>query len=389
MYRLSPLSRKSAIPPIYLSNLFLGLHYFLTLYVNSSFLGQHLDNSWLNFAFAAGALLNIILLILAPKILHRLSIKGLTLMLAIGEFLAVYLLSILESPTAIFATFVFHQALAPLILYCLDLFLEGEIKDENTTGKSRSFFLTIQNVALIISLLAVSRFVTATNFSTAYVLSALALLPLIGIVIFGLKNINYKNGILEIKRSIAFLKRDKDVMRIILSGFLLQFFYAWMVIYLPLSLAINLHFEWSVIGTLLLVMILPFVIVEIPAGFLADKKFGEKEMLILGFIITGVFTFFIPFLHSPVFLTWAAVLFMTRVGASLIEIGSETYFFKKVKESDSYIISLFRITRPLSFILAPLIAAPILMHVSYQSSFLFLAIIITLGAFFVPKVDTK
>ena len=100
-------------------------------------------------------------------------------------------------------------------------------------------------------------------------------------------------------------------------------------------------------------------------------------------------TFIIPFLQSPIFWIWATVLFITRIGASLVEISSESYFFKHVKEEDTGLISLFRMARPLSFILAPLVAIPVVYFFSYSTSFYFLALLTLSGLLFIPKVDTK
>jgi predicted MFS family arabinose efflux permease len=162
-----------------------------------------------------------------------------------------------------------------------------------------------------------------------------------------------------------------------------------MVIYLPLLLSKEMGFGWPKIGVMFTIMLMPFLLLELPAGFLADKKIGEREILIAGFFIMFLATLAIPRLASAAFLTWAAVLFATRVGASLVEIGSETYFFKHVKEEDTGLISLFRMTRPLSFVVAPLFALPVIYFFSYSTSFYFLALFTLLGLFFIPKVDTK
>jgi MFS family permease len=162
-----------------------------------------------------------------------------------------------------------------------------------------------------------------------------------------------------------------------------------MIIYLPLLLSSEIGFGWDKIGVMFTIMLLPFLIFELPAGLLGDKKFGEKEILVLGFLIMFFATLVIPTISSPIFWLWALVLFGTRIGASLVEISSESYFFKHVKETDVGPISLFRMARPLSFILAPLIAIPVISFFSYSSSFYFLAFFTLLGLLFTPKVDTR
>ena len=122
---------------------------------------------------------------------------------------------------------------------------------------------------------------------------------------------------------------------------------------------------------------------------MADKKFGEKEILAVGFIVMSLSTFVIPILKTPNFWVWASVLFLTRMGAALVEIASETYFFKHVKADDTSIISFFRMIRPTSYIVIPLATIPLVASFSYSDSFAFLALLPALGLFFLPKVDTR
>jgi MFS family permease len=116
---------------------------------------------------------------------------------------------------------------------------------------------------------------------------------------------------------------------------------------------------------------------------------GEKEILIAGFIIMSLATFAIPLLSKPIFWIWAVVLFATRIGASLVEISSESYFFKHVKERDIGEISVFRMVRSFSYVLAPAIALPVVYFSSYSSSFFILALFTLSGLLFIPKKDTK
>jgi MFS-type transporter involved in bile tolerance (Atg22 family) len=76
------------------------------------------------------------------------------------------------------------------------------------------------------------------------------------------------------------------------------------------------------------------------------------------------------------------ILFMTRVGAAMIETMSESYFFKSITEKNDDEISFFRNTGPLSFVIAPLLATPILFLVpSFEYLFFILGAILFLGFF--------
>ena len=215
----------------------------------------------------------------------------------------------------------------------------------------------------------------------------IVLLPIVGLSFKNIKNTDLAKT--KIFSGFKILWKNKDQLRIALVQFILNFFYSWMVIYLPLLLSKQIGFGWDKIGLMLTIMLLPFLVFQWPAGYLADKKIGEKEILVVGIIIMSAATFIIPSLSYPVFWIWATVLFATRVGASLAEVATETYFFKHVKEKDVSEISVFRMVRSFAYVLAPLISWPVVYFFSYSNSFYFLATFTLLGLLFIPKVDTK
>jgi MFS family permease len=175
--------------------------------------------------------------------------------------------------------------------------------------------------------------------------------------------------------------RNKNLSKAYIINLILKFFYAWMIIYTPIYLHQILGFEWDKIGIIFSIMLLPFVLVTFPLGKLSDK-IGEKKMLKLGFIIATSTVFIIPFIRENSILIWAIVLFATRVGAATIEIMSESHFFKIVKEEDVDEISFFRNTGPMSFIIAPLLAIPVLLFTpSFEYIFFVLSAILLCGLF--------
>jgi MFS family permease len=128
-------------------------------------------------------------------------------------------------------------------------------------------------------------------------------------------------------------------------------------------------------------MLIPFVLIEFPIGKLADKKYGEKEFLVFGFIITAIFTAMIYTTNSNSILIWAVLLFCTRIGASFIEIMVETYFFKKTQEKDSGFVGIYRGASPFAYLVAPSISAIIMIywHIPLLGLFPILSGILMLG----------
>lgn len=133
-------------------------------------------------------------------------------------------------------------------------------------------------------------------------------------------------------------------------------------------------FDWNQIGLIFTIMLIPFVLVQIPLGKLADRFFGEKEIMAIGYIIMGISTIALSYINNNVMM-WAIMLFITRIGAASAEIMIETYFFKKIKAKDSEILGVFRVTRPISYFIAPLITVVGLSFSSSSYLFIMLGVI--------------
>lgn len=381
---------------VYLANLFLSFHFFLILYINSSFLKENFSSTGLSLLFMAGAIASLILLIKAPLLIKNIGNYLLTLIFIVIEAVAILGLAFLTNPVTISIFFILHQASATLVFFNLDIFLEAYSSDESKTGGIRGVFLTVANIVLVISPMITGFILSNGDYSKVYLISAVFLIPLFFTIKLGLKREKIENTEhIKIKETLKTLLNDKNIYGVFMAQLILQFFYAWMVIYTPIHLHENLNFEWSEIGLMFTIMLLPFVLFEIPLGSLADKKLGEKEIMTFGFIIIAFFVALIPILNKPDFLIWTVLLFMTRVGASFVEISSESYFFKHVNSGDSNIISLFRMTRPVSFLFAPALAAFTLFFtkkfgLDYSLSFIALAIIVFYGIRYSLMIkDTK
>lgn len=381
---------------VYLSNFFLSFHYFTTAYINSSFLGSKLPtaiaDNLISVLYILASILNIFIFLYAPEILKHIGNYRLILYLAIIDLLAVWGLASTSSLEFILPLFVIHQAIVPIILFGLDIFLEHYTKDEGKTGKYRGFFLTVTNVALVISpLLLAAIGLSKTDFSPAYLLSGIFLVPLILIVGFTLKNFKdpqYRG--IQFEHEIDCFIKNKDISSVFVCNFLLQLFYSWMVIYMPIYLIDKLGLTWEQFGLVLTIALLPFVLFEIPIGNLADKKFGEKEIMAIGFVIIATSLFSISYFSDLRLEVLTLLLFLTRTGAAFVEITTESYFFKKINEGDADMVSIFRISRPFSYIVGPLLGGLTLMILSYQQMFAVLALIMISGIFIVGRItDTR
>jgi hypothetical protein len=378
--------------PIYTSAFFLGLHNFLIIYINSSYLSTFVGKSGVNILYSVGALLNICLFFLAPYILSKIKARTFVSSLLLIEFVCILLLGRAVSASVAVPLFILSQAIVPLIIYSLDLYLESTLVTESNTGWMRGIFITCLNTALLIALFTVSVFAREETFPAIYMVSAFAVIPILLIVSSRFsKDVHHSNtDTFSFSNAILFLSRDKDILRILASNLLLQFFYAIMVIYLPFLLSTVPGFSWGEIGAIVFVMILPFLLFELPLARLMDRRSGETEVLRAGFAIMAFATIALAFITVKIYWLWAGILFITRIGACSVEISNESYFFKKVTDRNPNIISLFRSTQSLAYIISPLLALPLLYFTpNYSHLFLALGFVMFLGLLVIPKVDTK
>jgi len=79
--------------------------------------------------------------------------------------------------------------------------------------------------------------------------------------------------------------KNINVRGIFLISFLYKVYLSCLVIYIPIYLHQNIGLNWSVLGIIFSVMLIPFLLIELPAGILADKLWGEKEILTYGFFV--------------------------------------------------------------------------------------------------------
>lgn len=365
---------------VYLANIFFSFHACLLLYVNSPFLARVVSDRTIAALYIAGSLLNIVFMVYAPRVLATLGVRDFSLTIVLIEAVGVIGMLTTTNPVYTGMYFVLHLATILLLSYVLDLFLERAIRSELYTGRIRSIFLTISNVILVASPLVVSIIVSRSHsFVPIYMFAAMLLVPLFCIVGLDLPKTGIGNKHVSVIHGIKTVWRTHHLRGVTLARLCLEFFYGWMVVYMALYLHNKIGFSWPDIGILFSIMLVPFVLFELPLGTISDHHANEKEIMIIGFGITAVAVALIPTLTTPVFLQWAVLLFATRVGASFIEMGSESYFFKHVNAHDSDTVSLFRLTRPLGFILAPLMVSTLLPHVQFDNSFFVLALIVLLG----------
>lgn len=381
---------KKNLKIIYFAGFLFSIPIALTSYINSSFLGVYMSSFGVSVLYIIASSMTILGLLAMPKVLTKIGNRRTTFLLSLVCFLSLLILAFGKNYLLISSAFLLYFITSNFIIATLDIFIEDYTKS-SSIGRSRGLYLVFINLAWVIAQSISGSILNKSSYSGIYLFGSIFMVLVAFIFFFFLKDFKDPKYIkVPILKTLKFFIRNKNISKIYLINFILKFFFVWMIIYTPIYLHEYLHFDWSKIGLMFTIMLLPFVFLTFPLGKLSDK-IGEKKMLIFGFCIISLFTLLIPTVTTASFWLWAGILFATRVGAATIEIMSESYFFKSVEEENADEISFFRNTTPLSFIIAPLVAIPILILVpSFSYMFFILGAILLSGLFITLRIkDVK
>jgi Major Facilitator Superfamily. len=185
---------------------------------------------------------------------------------------------------------------------------------------------------------------------------------------------------------------DKNLRGAFASVFLLECFYATMVIYFPIYIS-NLGVPLITYLTAIIpIALTPFVIMPYELGIIADKKLGEKEMLVTGLLVTATSVLLISVLNTTSTLVWILVLLMSRIGAACVETMAYTYFYKKINPEDSSLMAAFTNMRSTAIIVVTILSTILGPIVLYYPSVLFILLALALlygVTYVIPIKDTR
>jgi hypothetical protein len=370
---------KWRLVPIYAAILLLVFHTFLVAYVNSSFLEQFISAKSVGSIYTIGSALSVLIFLFISRLLKKVGNYRLTIGLLLTNFVAVLGMSQAATLEVAVPLFIVHLITVPLIIFNLDVFMEERIgSDESGTGSSRGLLLTLASLVgaaspLVSGLLIGS---TGTDFTGAYLVSALTLIPvLIVLTLYFRRFMDPVYEEINVLTAIRAFWVNINIRSVFIAHFLLQMFFMMMVVYTPLYLTGTIGLTWAEFGIIMFFAQMAYVLLEYPIGVIADRYIGEKEMMAAGFLIIVIATAWMSFVTVASVLVWSVIMFTTRVGAALVEVTTESYFFKQTKSSDAQIISFFRVTRPLSYVLGAAIASLSLLYVPFNMLFIVFAIL--------------
>lgn len=366
------------------------LHITPATYINANFLNQFFDFKYVGFVYILASIATIFTVLGLRDKLRRFGNYKVFTFAFIFEIIVLTMLILSQSALVAVISIIGLFVSYAVAFICLDIFLEKYTPNDNT-GKIRGYYLTAINTSLILGPFIASILLANNNFKNVYVFMIFLIFPIIFLAQELFKKFEddpYDQ--IKIVSGFKKLRKNQDIYSAIMSSFILQFFYAWMIIYMPIYLTQEIGFSLSEMGLIVAIALVPFVLLQTTAGRLADEKYGQKEMLIIGFIVLSFFTAMISFIDTNNISIWIAVLFMTRVGASMIEIMTETHIFKRIDGGDINTISIFRILSPAALIMGSLVGSFFLQIISFNMIFLILAGITLYGLRYAFAItDTK
>lgn len=350
---------------LYLCVFFLGLHHVFVFFTNASIMKEtlNLTTPHILSIYGASSIFGIVMyLILSRGSRKRTHTKGRIYtatyieMLCLAVMYVVTATQVLPADIAVYVyigIFILHHIITPYILFNLDKLFEDytHIQDR---GKGRGIYSTVWNTPFVVVPLLLSGLTTET-LSITYAVAFCLLLPFLLFMYSYIQNPidetdEAGQGSIPLLVKIKNFWSDKLDRNSFITQSSLHLYYGATGILLPIYLHQYFNFEWNHIGILLAVMTTPFVLVQIPFGKLEDRTHNDKQIFIWGICIAICFTIgtlLVPYgLTLEIsFILLTVLLFLSRVGCSMIEISSESMFYKHVTERDEFALLAFRAGR--------------------------------------------
>jgi MFS family permease len=393
LFRRNPFGKPITFALVYLISVVFTFQTLVTAYSSSTYLERFLSPEGVSMLFGVSAAGAIVVSLLLPRILERIGNVSTTLLLMLVATITLVLVGMNVAPVITLIAFTLFMMVNPQIYLNIDIFLETLIgEEEHTTGTKRGLILTIMSVAAFLSPLAMGYIIGAEqNLAAVYYVGAVVGVIFIMLIVAFFRKFSdpvYTQS--TVTDMVQAAKGNLNIKTVLTTQFLLQFFYTWAIIYVPLFLATEVGFDWTVISQILAAGLLAFIIFEYPIGVLADTRFGEKEMMAIGFVILALASASISFAATIGVAGWMLLMFISRLGASLVEVTTESYFFKQVTSTEAASISLFRLTRPLANLAGALVGFIALYYLPFNFIFFVLAALMALGVFITSFLtDTK
>jgi MFS family permease len=366
---------KKKIKLISFISFFSGFSQAVLFYVMSYYFELASGTENVGLFYTAAYLVVLFLLLNLHKLVRNLGKSNVLYFSLLAKIIVVFFLTMIKPSFSGIILMIGYIVFYSLEWTSIDVILESFSQDK-LSGRIRGFHLTVFNLGFLLGPFLSTQILEQFNFEGVFFFIMIFNIVIFLAALVGLRNVNHRFD--QKLRTLDVIKkvfRMKDVLRIYYVSFVLEAFFALMVIYTPLYL-LDLGLRWEDIGIAFTIMLVPFVVLQYPAGVLADKRLGEKEMIIFSLIFMAASTIAIYFLKTSSVLIWGLALLATRIGAALIEILRDSYFYKKIDGHDVDLISFLRTSMPAGFIFSTALSTLIIYFFSIKIAFILVAAIV-------------
>ncbi len=360
----------------------------LWVYVASTYFQQNskTDNVGL-FYLLAYAVVLVILLNLhksvrawGKKNIFLLAIAGRTLLMVVLYFSQQAMVNLLSAMA--------YMACSYLTYVSLDMILESFSRDQST-GRTRGLNLTLASWGFVFGPFISTTILAKFDFTGLFFILAIFNLAILLFSIIKMPETAHDNLVRKTTgEMLSRAWRQKNILRIYYVSFVLEFFYALIIIYTPIYLR-SLGLSWQEIGYAFTVMLIPFLIIEYPIGLIVDKKKNENKLILMFLTILIFTTAAIFFIHSKEVWLWATILLGTRMGAAGLDVLRDIYFYKRVGGVDVDLIDFYRTACPLAVLVGAAMAGLLLLFLPLPYIFLTVALVVATAIWPVLKLANK
>ena len=369
--------KKKLLSIVYFSTVFYALHNFITYFIFSEYLSQYFSKFGLSMIYTLSAFTSIIISNFFGDFLKKFSNYKTLITVLIIQFIATTILAFSDSlnilSLGIFSAM--HIIFSTLIWVSINIFIE-EFSDHQNIGSIRGTVLTLYNLQAIIAPFIAAQFFELIGYKGIFILSAVTLLPIIYITkrFFNhVKEPKYKH--INLFSSFKMVSENKDIKGVIASSFALNAFYGAVNIYLILYLTKILQIPTLLyIGIITPISVIPFILIPYKLGKYSDEIFGEKKAMIFGMLIMSITMMSVYFfkITSANVMLWVTILFIARLGATMVETENYAYFYKKIDGKSAGLIALFQNMVNIGFLFASFVGAIFIGLLDMDITYIFL-----------------
>lgn len=280
---------------------------------------------------------------------------------------------------------------AVLLLFLISSNLIGPVTDiiledfssDQLSGRIRGLYLTILNAGLLLAPFVSTWVLSQYGYSGVFSVITAGYALVLVVAMVGLRSHRvYSHQRIRFIDTLRKVIQRPNLLAIYAISWILEFFYVVMIVYSPLLL-LSYGYTWTDIGFIFTIMLIPFVLIQYPLGLMADKRFGEKELLFACLVLMAITSLLVAWAGRETVLFWSILLFTTRIGAAGIEVLRDSYFYKQITSADADIVAFFRTSRPTANIFAALIGVFFLAIFPSAGLFLLVGALATAGCFIV------